>query len=109
MSLRRAYPCIPKRLSQTSRCRSHWASHLSSSRHTVSPRTIGSHLSLSLSSSSSFFPCSTLTTSISKHLSTSTSAMAQEYKLKDLSSFASLNFLDKIEVEIEGIPDGKVL
>ncbi|KAJ5981701.1 hypothetical protein N7499_009247 [Penicillium canescens] len=35
--------------------------------------------------------------------------MAQEYKLKDLTSFASLNFLDKIEAEIEGIPDGKVL
>ncbi|CRL23285.1 Rieske [2Fe-2S] iron-sulphur domain [Penicillium camemberti] len=35
--------------------------------------------------------------------------MAQEYKLKDISSFASLNSLDKIEAEIEGIEDGKVL
>ncbi|KAJ6032977.1 hypothetical protein N7444_010748 [Penicillium canescens] len=114
MSFKRTYPYLPKRLSQTSRCRSHWACHLSSSRHTFSPRTSGSHLSLSLSlssssSSSSFFPRSTLTTSFPKHLSTSTSAMAQEYKLKDLTSFASLNFLDKIEAEIEGIPDGKVL
>lgn len=35
--------------------------------------------------------------------------MSQEYKLKDISSFASLNSLDKIEAEIEGIEDGKVL
>ncbi|KAI2701474.1 uncharacterized protein N7518_000644 [Penicillium psychrosexuale] len=35
--------------------------------------------------------------------------MPQEYKLKDISSFASLNSLDKVEVEIEGIEDGKVL
>ncbi|KAJ5951729.1 Pyridine nucleotide-disulfide oxidoreductase dimerization [Penicillium vulpinum] len=35
--------------------------------------------------------------------------MSQEYKLKDIPSFASLNSLDKIEAEIEGIEDGKVL
>ncbi|KAJ5757102.1 uncharacterized protein N7511_007284 [Penicillium nucicola] len=35
--------------------------------------------------------------------------MAQEYKLKDITSFASLNSTDKAEFEIEGIPDGKVL
>ncbi|KAJ5484497.1 Pyridine nucleotide-disulfide oxidoreductase dimerization [Penicillium expansum] len=35
--------------------------------------------------------------------------MSQEYKLKDITSFASLNSLDKIEAEIEGIEDGKVL
>jgi nitrite reductase/ring-hydroxylating ferredoxin subunit len=35
--------------------------------------------------------------------------MVQEYKLKDIASFASLDSLDKAEFEIEGIPDGKVL
>ncbi|KXG51874.1 Pyridine nucleotide-disulfide oxidoreductase, dimerization [Penicillium griseofulvum] len=35
--------------------------------------------------------------------------MSQEYKLKDIQSFASLNSLDKIEVDIEGIEGGKVL
>ncbi|KAJ5782125.1 hypothetical protein N7457_003899 [Penicillium paradoxum] len=35
--------------------------------------------------------------------------MTQEYKLKDISSFSALSSLDKIEAEIEGIDDGKVL
>ncbi|KAJ5312963.1 hypothetical protein PENANT_c018G07979 [Penicillium antarcticum] len=35
--------------------------------------------------------------------------MAQEYKLKDITSFAALNSTDKAEFEIEGIADGKVL
>ncbi|KAJ5707956.1 Apoptosis-inducing factor 1 [Penicillium malachiteum] len=36
--------------------------------------------------------------------------MAQEYKLKDITSLSELkSSTDKIEVEIEGIPDGKVL
>lgn len=35
--------------------------------------------------------------------------MSQEYKLKDIASFSALNSLDKIEAEIEGIEDGKVL
>ncbi|KAJ5810587.1 Apoptosis-inducing factor 1 [Penicillium pulvis] len=36
--------------------------------------------------------------------------MAQEYKLKGLSSFGDLtNTTDKIEAEVEGVPDGKVL
>lgn len=32
-----------------------------------------------------------------------------EYKLKDISSLSSLGPLDKIEVEVEGIEEGKVL
>ncbi|KAJ5895571.1 Apoptosis-inducing factor 1 [Penicillium taxi] len=35
--------------------------------------------------------------------------MAQEYKLKGLSSFADINAEDKIECEVEGLQDGKVL
>jgi nitrite reductase/ring-hydroxylating ferredoxin subunit len=35
--------------------------------------------------------------------------MSQEYKLKDISSFTSLKNLDKIEAEVEGIEEGKVL
>lgn len=35
--------------------------------------------------------------------------MAQEYKLKDLASLADLKDLDKVESEVEGIPDAKVL
>lgn len=33
----------------------------------------------------------------------------QEYKLKGISSFADLSSQDKVEAEIEGIEDGKVL
>jgi nitrite reductase/ring-hydroxylating ferredoxin subunit len=35
--------------------------------------------------------------------------MSQQYKLKDISSFTSLKNLDKIEAEVEGIEEGKVL
>lgn len=35
--------------------------------------------------------------------------MAQEYKLKGLSSFGDLANTDKIEAEVEGVSDGKVL
>jgi nitrite reductase/ring-hydroxylating ferredoxin subunit len=35
--------------------------------------------------------------------------MAQEYKLKDITSLSALSPLDKIEVEVEGIEEGKVL
>lgn len=35
--------------------------------------------------------------------------MSQEYKLKDLSSLASVSPYEKREVEVEGIQDGKVL
>ena len=35
--------------------------------------------------------------------------MAQEYKLKGLASLADVTSFDKIECEVEGVPDGKVL
>lgn len=35
--------------------------------------------------------------------------MAQEYKLKGLTSFGDLKTTDKIEAEVEGVDDGKVL
>ncbi|KAJ5605137.1 hypothetical protein N7510_010291 [Penicillium lagena] len=35
--------------------------------------------------------------------------MAQEYKLKDITSFADIAPTEKIECEVEGVPDGKVL
>ncbi|KAJ5631768.1 Apoptosis-inducing factor 1 [Penicillium longicatenatum] len=35
--------------------------------------------------------------------------MTQEYKLKGVSSFGELKNTDKIEAEVEGVPDGKVL
>ncbi|KAL4784524.1 hypothetical protein BJX76DRAFT_347763 [Aspergillus varians] len=35
--------------------------------------------------------------------------MAQEYKLKDVSSLSGINNLDKIEAEVEAVQDGKVL
>lgn len=35
--------------------------------------------------------------------------MAQEYKLKDISSLSGINNFDKIEAEVEGVQDGKVL
>jgi nitrite reductase/ring-hydroxylating ferredoxin subunit len=35
--------------------------------------------------------------------------MAQEYKLKDITSFADIAPMEKIECEVEGVPDGKVL
>ncbi|KAE8315762.1 hypothetical protein BDV41DRAFT_150408 [Aspergillus transmontanensis] len=35
--------------------------------------------------------------------------MAQEYKLKDISSLADIREMDKVESEVEGIEDGKVL
>ncbi|KAJ5778633.1 Apoptosis-inducing factor 1 [Penicillium odoratum] len=35
--------------------------------------------------------------------------MAQEYKLKGLASFGDLKTTEKIEVEVEGVPDGKIL
>lgn len=37
------------------------------------------------------------------------STMSQDYKLKDLSSLASVSPYEKREVEVEGIQDGKVL
>jgi NADPH-dependent 2,4-dienoyl-CoA reductase/sulfur reductase-like enzyme/nitrite reductase/ring-hydroxylating ferredoxin subunit len=35
--------------------------------------------------------------------------MAQEYRLKDISSLADIKNMDKIECEVEGVQDGKVL
>ncbi|KAJ5632156.1 Apoptosis-inducing factor 1 [Penicillium lividum] len=35
--------------------------------------------------------------------------MAQEYKLKGLASFGDLKSTEKIEVEVEGVPDGNIL
>lgn len=35
--------------------------------------------------------------------------MAQEYKLKDISSLSGINNFDKVEAEVEGVQDGKVL
>lgn len=35
--------------------------------------------------------------------------MAQEYKLKDLTSFAEIPAFEKRECEVEGLQDGKVL
>lgn len=35
--------------------------------------------------------------------------MAQEYKLKDITSFAEIPAFEKRECEVEGIQDGKVL
>ncbi|KAL4878266.1 hypothetical protein BJY04DRAFT_209335 [Aspergillus karnatakaensis] len=35
--------------------------------------------------------------------------MAQEYKLKDVSSLADIKNFDKVEAEVEGVQDGKVL
>lgn len=35
--------------------------------------------------------------------------MAQEYKLKDVSSLAGISNYDKVEAEVEGVQDGKVL
>lgn len=35
--------------------------------------------------------------------------MAQEYKLKDIASLADIKTNEKVESEVEGIPDGKVL
>ncbi|KAL4762336.1 putative AIF-like mitochondrial oxidoreductase (Nfrl) [Aspergillus foveolatus] len=35
--------------------------------------------------------------------------MAQEYKLKDISSLTGINNFDKVEAEVEGVQDGKVL
>jgi nitrite reductase/ring-hydroxylating ferredoxin subunit len=35
--------------------------------------------------------------------------MAQEYKLKDVLSLSSIKNFDKVEVEVEGVQDGKVL
>ncbi|KAL4917097.1 hypothetical protein BDW62DRAFT_202094 [Aspergillus aurantiobrunneus] len=35
--------------------------------------------------------------------------MAQEYKLKDVPSLSGINNFDKVEAEIEGVQDGKVL
>ncbi|KAF4765849.1 hypothetical protein HAV15_003896 [Penicillium sp. str.  len=92
---------------------------LSSLRHIPSPR-ISSLLWTSSSSSASASSSSSIHSTSNAHSSpfnsiqskrylSNLSTMAQEYKLKDISSFASLNSLDKIEAEIEGIEDGKVL
>ena len=92
---------------------------LSSLRHIPSPR-ISSLLLTSSSSSSSSFSYSSIHSISSAHSPpfnsiqskrylSNLSTMSQEYKLKDISSFASLNSLDKIEAEVEGIEDGKVL
>lgn len=35
--------------------------------------------------------------------------MAQEYKLKNISSLSGINNFDKVEAEVEGVQDGKVL
>ncbi|KAE8146741.1 hypothetical protein BDV25DRAFT_143424 [Aspergillus avenaceus] len=35
--------------------------------------------------------------------------MTQEYKLKDISSLADIKAMDKVEAEVEGVQDGKVL
>lgn len=39
----------------------------------------------------------------------SSGIMAQEYKLKDIASLADIKPNDKVESEVEGVPDGKVL
>ncbi|KAJ5806888.1 AIF-like mitochondrial oxidoreductase, partial [Penicillium riverlandense] len=40
---------------------------------------------------------------------TPSTKMAQEYKLKDITSFADIAPMEKIECEVEGVPEGKVL
>ncbi|KAF5011180.1 hypothetical protein F66182_15388, partial [Fusarium sp. NRRL 66182] len=35
--------------------------------------------------------------------------MATEYKLKDISSLQDIPNFEKVESEVEGVPDGKVL
>lgn len=51
-----------------------------------------------------------LTTTTSRALfRTSPSRMAQEYKLKDISSLADIKNMDKVESEVEGVEGGKVL
>lgn len=35
--------------------------------------------------------------------------MAQDYKLKDITSLADVKDMDKVECEVDGIQDGKVL
>lgn len=45
----------------------------------------------------------------SSRSSSTTAKMAQEYKLKDIAALSEINPGDKIEAEVEGIPDGKVL
>lgn len=35
--------------------------------------------------------------------------MAQEYRLKDISSLADIKDMDKVECEVEGVQDGKIL
>lgn len=46
---------------------------------------------------------------ISPALSYTLPIMAQEYKLKDISSLSGINNFDKVEAEVEGLQDGKVL
>ncbi|CAG8145883.1 unnamed protein product [Penicillium nalgiovense] len=86
------------------RCNCLW-----SLRHIPSPRISSLPLTSSSSTSSSPIPTTNLfpfkTTQSIRNLST----MSQEYKLKDISSFTSLKNLDKIEAEVEGIEEGKVL
>ncbi|KAJ5852866.1 hypothetical protein N7534_005409 [Penicillium rubens] len=92
------------------RCNSLW-----SLRHIPSPRISSLLLTSSSStSSSSSSPTSSVpTTNLSPFKTIQSirniSTMSQQYKLKDISSFTSLKNLDKIEAEVEGIEEGKVL
>lgn len=50
-----------------------------------------------------------LHTTSARHFSQSIRIMAQEFKLKDVTSISSLKNCDKQEAEVEGIEGGKVL
>lgn len=66
--------------------------------------------SLSLNQSRTFPPLPRHTHQIHARAFSINANMAQEYKLKGLSSFGDLtNSTDKIEAEVEGVSDGKVL
>lgn len=58
--------------------------------------------------SSKILPRNTLTQLHSHQFSTS-ATMATEYKLKDISSLQDIPNFEKVESEVEGVPDGKVL
>ncbi|KAI9368281.1 hypothetical protein BJX61DRAFT_524649 [Aspergillus egyptiacus] len=69
--------------------------------HPSSPRQ-----TLSTSSSSSRIHSSL---SLSRQFSVTPTTMAQEYKLKDIPSLSGIKNFDKVEAEVEGVQDGKVL
>lgn len=62
---------------------------------------------------SSYSCCSSLstttTTTTTKPFSTTTPSAAMEYKLKPLSSLADVPNMEKVEAEVDGVDDGKVL